>query len=608
MTICKKLLSLLFFILLISTCTNAQNNGYYENNHKGKIENNNSSQDTKRAMHFKLEAEKGDATSQCNYGICLLNGKGVNKNLKEAAYWFKKSAEQGNAKGQLNYGVCLLKGIGTEKNDKGAAYWFKKSAEQGNVKAQELYSSLFQNIAKSEKKNNITEKKSTETLASKDISNTIDTETKNNITEKKSTETLASKDLPNTIDTGKKNNITEKKSTETLAGKDISNTINTETKNESTNSDDIEEVKLKYKEMNDCYSNMLDLRNAIQFWNHYADRSDSSKERMDDSFNIDELYKSECLSRKLRETNPKCEYYIDGTEFGDKDRKIMACKYHGDINTLGKEKNKLLDKIADFQRAEAIKKSNQKKEMLNKCISISNQIKQGVESYNKANPTNPMSSLNINKLVEAGYLSSNPKGPEENCQYSSSGDLTQKGEIVCLVHGTPTIIQANACIKNIKSIALAIQMYNLSEREPFITNFDINKLVKGKYLVESPDKPTPSCEYVLDNNQIVCKYHGNVAKIEQLIQNKSNELGMKPDNKKICIMNIRKITAAVEMYNFDHTEMMTKLELGKLIKSGYIKTVPKGPESECEYMSVGNLSDNGHIECKKHGKWDGELF
>jgi hypothetical protein len=553
MNICKKILSLLFFIL-ISSCVNAQSNGYYENNYKGKIDNNYSSQDTKKAMHFKLEAEKGDATSQCNYGICLLNGKGVNKNLKEAAYWFKKSAEQGNAKGQLNYGVCLLKGIGIEKNDKEATKWLKKSADQGNEKAQGLYSSLSQNIANSKMKEN----------------------------------------------------ISDKKSTETIVQKDIPNSINTKTKNESTNLDDIEKIKSQYKEMDDCWLNMLDLRNAIQRWNLFVIRSDPSKERMDDSFNIDELYESECLHKKLRKTNPKCEYYIDGAESGDEDRKIMACKYHGNINSLKIEKEKLVTKIFDFQRAEAIKKEKQKKEILNNCISISNQIKQAVESYNKANPSQPMSKLDINKLVEGGYLSSNPKGPDESCHYSSSGDLTQGGEIGCLMHGTSTMIQASECIKNIKSIALAIQMYNMSESVPFTTNFDINKLVNGKYLADFPEKPTPNCEYVVDNNQIACKYHGNLAKIGQLIQKKSNELGIKPDNKKICIMNVRKIIGAVEMYNMDHSEMMTKLELDKLVNDGYLKTVPKGPESECEYISVGNISEDGHIECKKHGTWNGE--
>ena len=72
-------------------------------------------------------------------------------------------------------------------------------------------------------------------------------------------------------------------------------------------------------------------------------------------------------------------------------------------------------------------------------------------------------------------------------------------------------------------------------------------------------------------------------------------------------MNVRKIIAAVEMYNFDNTEMMTTLELDKLIKNNYLKTYPKGPESECEYISVGNLRETGHIECKKHGKWDGRF-
>lgn len=53
---------------------------------------------------------------------------------------------------------------------------------------------------------------------------------------------------------------------------------------------------------------------------------------------------------------------------------------------------------------------------------------------------------------------------------------------------------------------------------------------------------------------------------------------------------------------------MSSLNINKLVEGGYLSSNPKGPESECEYISVGDLSENGHLECKKHGKWNGEQF
>lgn len=71
---------------------------------------------------------------------------------------------------------------------------------------------------------------------------------------------------------------------------------------------------------------------------------------------------------------------------------------------------------------------------------------------------------------------------------------------------------------------------------------------------------------------------------------------------KACFSNMRVLQGAVEMYNMDNSADMTNLDIQKLIKGGYLKTAPKGPEPECEYYSKGDLSSNdGKIACKKHG-------
>lgn len=70
---------------------------------------------------------------------------------------------------------------------------------------------------------------------------------------------------------------------------------------------------------------------------------------------------------------------------------------------------------------------------------------------------------------------------------------------------------------------------------------------------------------------------------------------------KACYSNQRVISGAVEMYNMDHVEMMTSLDVQKLVKERYLKVVPSKPEPDCDYLSDGDLTSDGKITCKKHG-------
>ncbi len=71
---------------------------------------------------------------------------------------------------------------------------------------------------------------------------------------------------------------------------------------------------------------------------------------------------------------------------------------------------------------------------------------------------------------------------------------------------------------------------------------------------------------------------------------------------KSCSANIRVLTGAVEMYNMDHSTMMTTLDMQTLVKEKYLKGVVEGVEPGCEYYSIGDLTQDGVIACKKHGK------
>jgi TPR repeat protein len=99
-----------------------------------------------RASQLKQDADRGDSSAQFNYGNCLKNGKGVSKDLKEAARYYKMSADQGNAHGQNNYGDCLRNGEGVSKDLKEAARYFKMSADQGNEDARKMYDELRKDL------------------------------------------------------------------------------------------------------------------------------------------------------------------------------------------------------------------------------------------------------------------------------------------------------------------------------------------------------------------------------------------------------------------------------------------------------------------------------
>ena len=83
-------------------------------------------------------AENGDAKSQYHLGVLYHDGKDVQKDYVQAAYWYRKAAEQGHVKAQLYLGLLYSRGYGVPHNYDEAVRWLTMSSEQGNEKAKAL--------------------------------------------------------------------------------------------------------------------------------------------------------------------------------------------------------------------------------------------------------------------------------------------------------------------------------------------------------------------------------------------------------------------------------------------------------------------------------------
>lgn len=81
-------------------------------------------------------ADQGDALAQYNLGALYARGRGVGKDLGEAAKWFRLAAEQGNGLAEYYLAMLYVSGNGVARDTELAAHWFRKAATHGVVQAQ----------------------------------------------------------------------------------------------------------------------------------------------------------------------------------------------------------------------------------------------------------------------------------------------------------------------------------------------------------------------------------------------------------------------------------------------------------------------------------------
>ena len=92
--------------------------------------------ETMAANLYHLAAEKTNYVAMKSYGYCLMNGRGVTKDLDAAKYWLTRAAKEGgNRRAMYNLGVlCDLKFPDTNAMAE-AFQWYHQSAELGDALA-----------------------------------------------------------------------------------------------------------------------------------------------------------------------------------------------------------------------------------------------------------------------------------------------------------------------------------------------------------------------------------------------------------------------------------------------------------------------------------------
>ena len=68
--------------------------------------------------------------------MCYEYGKGVEKDLVQAAVLFRQAADQGHAAAQNHLGWCYEKGQGVEKDLVQAAVLYRQAADQGGARCE----------------------------------------------------------------------------------------------------------------------------------------------------------------------------------------------------------------------------------------------------------------------------------------------------------------------------------------------------------------------------------------------------------------------------------------------------------------------------------------
>jgi len=96
------------------------------------------------AMYFKMAADHGCGRSAYAYGSILLKDNGpLEKNVPRAVSYLKMAADRGCAESALKYGLALLNGWGLDTDIKAAALYLKLAAERGNPHAAKCYAALL---------------------------------------------------------------------------------------------------------------------------------------------------------------------------------------------------------------------------------------------------------------------------------------------------------------------------------------------------------------------------------------------------------------------------------------------------------------------------------
>ena len=84
---------------------------------------------------IRASAQHGHVHDQIALGAAYLSGRGVQQDLKLAAYWYEKAAGLGDPSAQNEIGYFYEMGIGVSPNSSRAAHWYQLAASAGLLDA-----------------------------------------------------------------------------------------------------------------------------------------------------------------------------------------------------------------------------------------------------------------------------------------------------------------------------------------------------------------------------------------------------------------------------------------------------------------------------------------
>jgi hypothetical protein len=74
------------------------------------------------------KAAQGFVIQEMELAADYFAGRGVPKDLAQAAYWYRKAADQGNPSAQMNLGYLYVSGIGVARDPAEAAKWYRRAS------------------------------------------------------------------------------------------------------------------------------------------------------------------------------------------------------------------------------------------------------------------------------------------------------------------------------------------------------------------------------------------------------------------------------------------------------------------------------------------------
>ncbi|CAG8524903.1 4029_t:CDS:2 [Ambispora gerdemannii] len=92
---------------------------------------------------YEKAAIGGSVAAQCNCGNCLLEGRGVQENVRNAYIWYRKSANGLYHKAEHMLGYCHEFGVGTLLDIHQAIIWGRRALKNGNVDAKVSIDNIF---------------------------------------------------------------------------------------------------------------------------------------------------------------------------------------------------------------------------------------------------------------------------------------------------------------------------------------------------------------------------------------------------------------------------------------------------------------------------------